>query len=172
MHPETMKHKASLWEGEVGTSNHITDVHWEGDISQDALREVADQISNLWQTIDLELDPTHPRHGQTFRLHRDLAALVSAAELQFLQETEDELDGQYVWVHCCQHGFDPAGEHEDDQGRAFRQVFSTMMFCAEFTSFEDIADQCDAHFGKNGWDEYELYLDDDLPVPTATFTPY
>jgi len=172
MHPDTMKHKASLWDGEVGTSNHITDVHWEGDISQDELREVANQISAAWQTIDLELDPAHPRHGQTFRLHKDWAAMASAAESQFLQETEDELDGKYVWVHCCQHVFDPAGELEDDQGRTYRQVFSTMMFCTEFTSFEDIADQCDAHFGKDSWDEYELYLDDDLPVPTATYTPY
>ncbi len=172
MHPDAMKHKASLWEGEVGTSSHITDVHWEGDISPAELREVADQISNQWQTIDLELDPAHPHHGRTFRLHRDLDAVVSEAESLFLQETEEELDGQYVWVHCCQHVLDPEGEHEDDQGRAYRQVFSTMMFCTEFTSFEDIADTCDAHFGKGGWDEYELYLDDDLPVPTATYTPY
>jgi len=172
MRPDAMKHKASLWDGEVGQSGHITDVYWEGDISQAELREVADQISSKWQTVDLELDPAHPRHGQTFRLHRDLAAAADEAELRFLQETEDELDGQYVWVHCCQHVFDPAGEHEDDQGRTYRQVFSTMMFCTEFTSFEDIADQCDAHFGKNKWDEYELYMDDDLPVPTATYTPY
>ena len=68
--------------------------------------------------------------------------------------------------------FDLAGEHEDDQGRTYRQVFSTQMFCVAFTSFEDIADQCDAHFGKDGWGEYELYMDDDLPVPTATYTPY
>lgn len=172
MHPDAMQHKASLWEGDVGTSKHITDVHWEGDISQEELREVADQISSLWQTIDLELDPAHPRHGQTFRLHKHAVAMSDADQLQFLQETEDELEGQYVWVHCCQHVFDPAGEHEDDQGRTYRQVFSTMMFCAEFTSFEAIAEECDEHFGKGGWDEYELYMDDDLPVPTASYTPF
>ena len=33
MHPEVMKHKASLWDGEFGTSRHITDVYWEGDIT-------------------------------------------------------------------------------------------------------------------------------------------
>ena len=37
MHPDTMKHKASLWEGEFGISRHITDVHWEGDITQQEL---------------------------------------------------------------------------------------------------------------------------------------
>ena len=46
MHPDVMKHKAGLWESDVGTSTHITDVHWEGDISEEELREVADQISN------------------------------------------------------------------------------------------------------------------------------
>ena len=40
MHPDVMKHKASLWEGDAGTSTHITDVHWEGDISEEELREV------------------------------------------------------------------------------------------------------------------------------------
>ncbi len=117
-------------------------------------------------------DPTHPRHGKTFPLHRDWAAVVYTAETQFLQETEGELDGQYVWVPCCCHVIDADGEHQDEQGRAYRQVFRTMMFCTEFTSIEEIADQCDAHFGKDGWNEYDLYLDDDLPVPTATFTPY
>jgi hypothetical protein len=56
MHPEAMKHKASLWDGEVGTSGHITDVHWEGDITQEELIDVADQITSDWQTMDLELD--------------------------------------------------------------------------------------------------------------------
>ena len=40
MHPDVMKHKASLWEGDAGTSTHITDVHWEGDISEEELRKV------------------------------------------------------------------------------------------------------------------------------------
>ena len=170
MHPDVMKHKASLWEGEFNRSRHITDVYWEGDITQEELREVADQISRNWQTIDLELDPAHPCHGRVFRLERDSPDLNDQPPIALLQETEDELGGQYVWVHCCQHVYDPLGELEDDLGRTYRQVFSTMMFCVEFTSFDDIAAQCDAHFGKEEWDEYELYLDDDLPVPTATYT--
>ena len=70
MHPDTMKHKASLWDGEFGTSRHITDVHWEGDITQQELAEVAEQISPDWQTVNLELDPAHPRHGQIYRLSK------------------------------------------------------------------------------------------------------
>ena len=70
MHPDAMKHKASLWEGEFGNSPHITDVHWEGDISQEELMEVADQISPDWQTIDLELDAAHPCHGKRYRLQK------------------------------------------------------------------------------------------------------
>ncbi len=165
MHPDAMKHKASLWEGAFGDSRHITDVYWEGDITQEELQEVADQISPLWQTVDLELDPAHPQHGKTFRLHNTSREFSG----QVLLETEDELEGRYVWVHCCQHVYDPAGELEDAQGRSYRQVFSTMMFCMEFTSFDDIAAQCDEHFGPAEWDEYELYLDDDLPVPTASY---
>lgn len=84
-------------------------------------------------------------------------------------ETEDELEGLYVWVHCCKHVLDPQGDLEDASGRAYRQAFNTIMFVVEFTSFDDIADQCDEHFGKDAWDEYELYLDDDLPPPVATY---
>jgi hypothetical protein len=43
------------------------------------------------------------------------------------------------------------------------------MFCTEFISFLDVAQQCDAHFGQGEWDEYELYLDDALPTPVASF---
>ena len=57
----------------------------------------------------------------------------------------------------------------DANGRIYRQVFNTVMFCAEFTSFDDIAAQCNEHFGDDGWDEYELYLDDELPQPVATY---
>ena len=169
MHAEAMKHKASLWDGDYGTSGHITDVHWEGDISQEELMDVADQISKGWQTIDLELDPAHPSHGQVFRLHKLLQIpLDDADELQRAQ-AEDELAGKYVWVHCCKHVYDKAGELEDESGRAYRQVFNTIMFVVEFTSFDEIADQCDEHFGMGAWDEYELYLDDELPQPVATY---
>ncbi len=170
MHPETMKHKASLWEGEIGTSRHITDVHWEGDITQQELVDVANQVSPDWQTIDLELDPAHPQHGKTYRLNK--ATSPSTEDEAFalsVLEAEDELEGHYVWVHCCRHVYDDAGELEDASGRAYRQVFNTIMFCVEFTSFDEIADQCDEHFGKDGWDEYELYLDDELPQPVATY---
>lgn len=169
MHPETMKHKASLWDGAFGTSTHITDVHWEGDISQEELMEVADQISPDWQTIDLELDAAHPCHGRTYRLQKTSLSLQAEELALRTLEAEDALEGQYVWVHCYQQVYDPTGEHVDEAGRPFRQVFSTLMFCTEFTTFDEIADQCDENFGPGEWDAYELYLDDHLPVPTATY---
>jgi len=169
MHPEAMKHKASLWEGAFGTSRHITDVHWEGDITQQELADVANQISADWQTLDLELDPAHPQYGQTYRLHRNWPSADDEAFALGVLEAEDELEGHYVWVHCCKHVYDKAGELEDESGRAYRQVFNTIMFVVEFTSFDEIADQCDEHFGMGAWDEYELYLDDELPQPVATY---
>ena len=169
MHPDTMKHKASLWFGEFGTSVHITDVHWEGDISQQELIAVADQISPDWQTIDLELDPAHPRHGETFRVRKSAPAASRDQDALRALAIEEALVGKYVWVHCCQTVIDPQGELLDEAGRAFRQNFSTVMFCTEFLSFEDIALQCDENFGKGEWDEYELYLDDELPPPVASF---
>lgn len=167
MHPESMKHKASLWDGEYGSSQHITDVHWEGDITPEELKSVADQITPDWQTIDLELDPEHPRHGETFRMYKSWPSPLSEADALRVLEAEDELAGTYVWVHCCKHVFDAEGELEDESGRPYRQVFNTIMFCMEFTSFDDIAAQCDENFGEGAWDEYELYLDDDLPEPIA-----
>jgi hypothetical protein len=169
MHPEAMKHKASLWEGEFGKSRHITDVHWEGDITQQELAEVADQISPDWQTIDLELDPAHPRAGNTYRLNK---AWPSSDDEDFalrVLDAEDQLEGHYVWVHCCKHVDDPQGELEDATGRTYRQVFNTVMFCVEFTTFDEIAELCDEHIGEGAWDEYELYLDDELPEPVATY---
>ncbi len=169
MHPDTMKHKASLWFGDAGTSIHITDVHWEGDITQQELREVADQISPDWQTIDLELDPNHPCHGRTYRLTQGVADASEDDEALRALAVEDALVGQYVWVHCCQIVMNPQGELHDNAGRSFSQVFSTVMFCTEFQSFDDIARQCDLNFGTGEWDEYELYLDDALPTPVASY---
>lgn len=169
MRPEFMKHKASLWEGEFGNSRHITDVYWEGDITQQELAGVADQISADWQTIDLELDASHPAHGRTYRLQKTWPSPDDEAFALRVLEAEDELEGQYVWVHCCQRVYDPAGELEDAAGRAYRQVFNTVMFCVEFTSFDDVAVLCDENFGQNGWDEYELFLDDELPQPVASY---
>lgn len=169
MHPETMKHKASLWAGAVGNSRHITDIHWEGDITRQELAEVAEQVSPDWQSIDLELDPAHPDHGKTFRLQKNWPSPDDEAFALRVLEAEDELEGQYVWVHCCKHVPDPQGEWEDADGQPYRQVFNTVMFCVEFTSFDEIAEQCDANFGAGEWDEYELYLDDELPEPVATY---
>ncbi len=169
MHAEAMKHKASLWDGDYGTSGHITDVHWEGDITPEELMDVADQISNDWQTIDLELDPAHPAHGQVFRLHRSFAVPLDDADDLQRAQAEDELSGEFVWVHCCKHVYDKDGDTEDKNGRIYRQFFNTVMFATEFTSFDDIAAQCDEHFGEGEWSEYELYLDDDLPPPIASY---
>ena len=169
MHPDTMKHKASLWFGDVGTSIHITDVYWEGDITQQELREVADQISLDWQTVDLELDPSHPCHGRTYRLTRSDTDSTEDEDAHGAWEVENALAGQYVWVHCCQLVLNPKGDLHDEAGRAFRRVFSTLMFCTEFTSFDDTAQQCDENFGAGEWDEYELYLDDALPTPVASY---
>jgi len=167
MHPDAMQHKASLWEGEFANSRHITDVYWEGDISQEELVEVADQISLDWQTIDLELDASHPRYGHVYRLHRSGSGAAEAARAAAIARAEDELAGQFVWVHCCQHVYDLKGEFEDASGRAYRQVFSTVMFCVEFVSFDDIAEHCNENLGEGAWDAYELFLDDELPQPVA-----
>ena len=169
MHSDTMKHKASLWEGDFGTSRHVTDIHWEGDITRDELKAVADQITPDWQTLDLELDPSHPCFGNTYRVHPTWPTPLAEEHAFRILEAEDELESKYVWVHCCKHVFDAAGELEDENGQMYRQVFNTVMFCMEFTSFDDIALQCDATFGAGEWDEYELYLDDELPQPVATY---
>lgn len=169
MHPESMKHKASLWEGAYGTSRHITDVHWEGDITPQELIEVADQITSDWQTVDLMLDPEHPRHGETFRLQKTWPRPSDEESTLRTLEAEDELESKYVWVHCCKHIYEPTGELEDDDGRSYHQIFNTVMFCTAFTSFDDIALQCDENFGANEWDAYELYLDDELPEPAAYY---
>lgn len=169
MHPEVMKHKASLWDGDVGTSRHITDVYWEGDITQQELGDVADQISPDWQTLDLELDPAHPAHGKTYRLRKTWPSPVDEEYALGVLDVEDELEGNFVWVHCCKHEADPAGELEDASGQPYRQLFNTVMFCTEFTTFDDISDQCDENFGPDAWDEYELYLDDDLPEPIGSY---
>ena len=169
MHPATMKHKASLWDGEYGTSGHITDVHWEGDITQEELIDVADQITSDWQIIDLELDRAHPCHGQVFRLCKFVPDLADATSESQKLQAELELAGQYVWVHCSKHVVDPLGDMVDDSGQTYRQVFNTIMFCTEFVSFDDLAQQCNVNFGKDDWSEYELFLDDDLPTPVASY---
>ena len=169
MQPSLMKHKASLWDGDFATSRHITDVYWEGDITKDELMDVADQISKDWKTIDLELDPAHPCCGQVFQLRSGSDGDPTESNSQRALEVEIQLTGQYVWVHCCQNISDPSGELIDDYGKPYRQVFNTLMFCVEFSSFEDIATQCDDNFGAEEWDAYELYPDDGLPEPIAYY---
>ena len=115
------------------------------------------------------LTPHHPRHGQTYRLTKPGPSLADEEDALRALEMEDALEGKYVWVHCCQVVMDPEGDLVDVAGRHYRQDFSTVMFCTEFTSFEDVALQCDENFGKGEWDEYELYLDDELPLPVASF---
>lgn len=169
MDPSIMKHSASLWDGEYGTSGHITDVHWEGDITPGELMDIADQVSREWQTIDLELDPAHPSYGQVFRLQRHLYDSLEDADAVGKAQAEDALAGKNVWVHCCQLVEDPQGDTEDEDGRTYRRLFHTVMFNMEFSSFDDVAAQCDEYFGQGDWREYELYLDDDMPAPVASY---
>ena len=169
MHPETMKHKASLWAGEFDISAHITDVHWEGDITQEELIDVANQITSDWATMDLELDPAHPCFGQVYRLQKHVPDLRQATTDAQKIQAEQELTGHFVWVHCCQHVDDLHGDLVDETGHHYRQVFNTVMFCTEFRTFDGIAAECDDVLGQGEWDEYELYLDDDLPTPVATY---
>lgn len=169
MHPETMKHKAVLWDGEPGTSRRLTEVVWEGDITPEELAQVAEQVDTEWQTIELQLDPAHPRHGEAFRLQKTWPNPDDEAFALRVLEAEDELEGQFVWVHCCKRVEDPEGELVDAFGCIYHQIFNTHMFCVEFESFDAIADLCDQHFGHDGWNAYELYLDDELPEPAASY---
>lgn len=169
MKPAAMKHKAILWDGASGTSRHITDIHWQGDITQEELIDVADQVTSEWQTIDLELDPAHPAHGQVFRLQRHWQDAVEDADDLRKAEAQDKLAGKFVWVHCSQLVEDPQGDTKDEDGRTYRRLFHTVMFNVEFSSFDDVAAQCDEYFGEGEWHEYELYLDDDLPEPVASY---
>ena len=41
------------------------------------------------------------------------------------------------------------------------------MFSTLFITLDDIEALCDKHYGEGVWDEYSLYLDDQLPEPLA-----
>jgi hypothetical protein len=161
MQAKYMKHSATIWEGEVGASRCIQTVHWEGDISRQQLANVAQQISADWQTIDLQLDPSHPRHGQTFQLRR--ASSDEYEEAQYLERKaafEARYAGRRVWVH----GF----HYEEDLANGSSEPFYyDQMISTLFITLEDIEALCDKHYGAGVWDEFALYLDDELPTPLA-----
>jgi hypothetical protein len=169
MNPETLKHKASLWEGDYGTSRHITDVQWEGDITQEELIDAADRISSEWETLDLELDPAHPLHGQVFRLKRpsqdDIEETHAFREAQALAA----LVGKDVWVHCCQYVYDPNGDFEEEDGQKYGKLLHTVMFSMTFISLDDVAAECDESLGADAWSEFDLYLHEELPTPVARY---
>lgn len=169
MHPETMKHKASLWEGDCGTSRHITDVYWEGDITQEELIDAADRISTVWETLDLELDPAHPLHGQVFHLKRPSQDDIEEAYAIREAQTLAALVGQDVWVHCCEHVYDEDGDYEDEDGKTYDKLLHTIMFSMKFTSLDDVAAECDQFLGADAWNEFNLYLHDELPTPVARY---
>ena len=169
MHPESMKHKAGLWEGDYGTSRHITDVYWEGDITQEELIDVAEQITSDWETLDLELDPAHPLHGQVFHLKRRSQDDIEEEYAIREAKTLAGLVGQDVWVHCCQHVYSADGDYQDEVGETYSKLLHTVMFSMKFTSLNDVAIECDQYLGADAWSQFDLYLHDELPTPVARF---
>jgi len=161
MNAKTMKHSASLWDGPVGESNCIEVVHWEGDITPEQLANVAHQISADWQTIDLQLDPAHPLHGNVYQLRRLHEDEYEEVEYQKRKAAfEARYAGKRVWVHCYHY-------EEDLAAGTSEPFFYDHMFCTLFITLADIEALCDKHYGADVWDEYSLYLDEDLPTPLA-----
>jgi len=161
MHPTSMKHSASIWDGAVGSSNCIDVVHWEGDITPEQLANVAHQISPVWQTIDLQLDPAHPMHGNVYHLRR--LNDDEYEEQQYQQRKaafEARYAGQRVWVHAYHF-------EEDLEAGTSEAFFYDHMFSTLFITLADIEALCDKHYGADVWDAYSLYLDDQLPTPLA-----
>ena len=159
MHTKTMRHSASIWDGEVGESNCIDVVHWEGDITPEQLANVANQISGEWHMIDMQLDPAHPLHGNAYHLRRLSEDEYEEAEFQKRKAAfEARYAGKRVWVH---------GFHlEVDEAEGTEQpFFYDVMFSTLFITLDDIEALCDKHYGEGVWDEYSLYLDDKLPTP-------
>ena len=160
MNSKTMKHSASIWDGTVGDSRCIEVVHWEGDITPEQLANVAHQISSVWQTIDIQLDPAHPKHGNIYQLRRLDDDEYEEAEYHKRKAAfEARYAGKRVWVH---------GYHfEEDTAGAAQPFFYDHMFSTLFITLADIEALCDKHYGEGVWDEYSLYLDDKLPTPLA-----
>ena len=161
MTAKTMKHSASIWDGEVGNSRCIDGVHWEGDITPEQLANVATQISTVWQTVDLQLDPKHPMHGNAYHLRKMADDEYEEAEYQKRKAAfEARYAGKRVWVH----GY----HHEEDVATGTSEPFYyDTMFSTLFITLADIEALCDKHYGEDVWDEYSLYLDDKLPTPLA-----
>jgi hypothetical protein len=161
LHPKHMKHSASIWDGAVGQSRCIETVHWEGDITPEQLANVANQISPVWQSIAVQLDPAHPLHGNVYELHRPDEDEYEEAEYQKRKaQFEARYAGKRVWVH---------GYHweEDLASGTSEPFFYDKMFSTLFITLADIEALCDTHYGEGVWDEFSLYLDDQLPVPLA-----
>ena len=161
MNAKAMKHSASIWEGDVGTSRCIEVVHWEGDITPKQLASVANQITTDWQTIDLQLDPVHPMHGSAYHLRKMTDDEYEEAEYQRRRAVfEEKYAGRRVWVH----GYHYEG---DEAAGTLEQFFYDVMFSTMFITLDDIEALCDNHYGEGVWDEYSIYLDDKLPMPLA-----
>ena len=159
MHPKTMKHSASIWDGEVGQSRCIEVVHWEGDITPEQLANVALQISADWQSIDMQLDPAHPMHGNVYHLRRVSGDEYEEAEYQKRKAAfEARYAGKRVWVH---------GYHfeEDLANGSSEPFYYDQMYSTLFITLADIEALCDKHYGEGVWDEYSLSLDEDPPTP-------
>jgi hypothetical protein len=159
MNAKTMKHSASIWDGEVGASRCIDVVHWEGDITPEQLANVANQVSMDWQMIDVQLDPAHPQHGNAYYLRRKTDDEYEEAEyLKRKAAFEAKYAGKRVWVH---------GYHveEGETVDADQPFFYDVMFSTMFITLDDIEALCDKHYGEGVWEEYSLYLDDKLPTP-------
>ena len=161
MRKNAMKHSASIWDGEVGASRCIDVVHWEGDITPEELANVASQISPDWDMVDLQLDPVHPLHGNTYQLRRLTDDEYEEAELIKRRAAfATKHAGKRVWVHGYHIEVRP-GEHTD------QPFFYDTMFSTVLTTLDDIEALCDQHYGAGIWDEYSLYLDNKLPKPLA-----
>jgi hypothetical protein len=161
MNPKTMKHSASIWDGEVGLSRCIDVVHWEGDITPEQLAHVATQISADWQMVDLQLDPSHPLHGNVFHLRKMDDDAYEEAEYQKRKAAfEARYAGRRVWVHGYHY-------EEDVEAGTSEPFFYDTMISTLFITLADIEALCDKHYGEGVWDEFSLYLDDKLPTPLA-----
>lgn len=161
MKTKAMKHSASLWAGEVGTSECIEVVHWEGDITPEQLVNVANQMTADWEMIDMQLDPAHPMHGNVYHLRKLSDDEYEEAEyIKRKAAFEAKYAGKRVWVHGYHHEGDAT--LGTDQPFYYDTMFSTI-----FITLDDIEALCDKNYGQDVWDEYSLYLDDRLPTPLA-----
>ena len=157
MPSNTMKHSASIWAGEVGQSRCIDVVHWEGDITPEQLANVATQISSDWQMVDLQLDPAHPLHGNTYHLRRMDADTYEELEYQKRKAAfEARHAGKRVWVHAYHY-------ENDLVAKTSQPFYYDTMFSTLFITLADIEALCDQRYGEGVWDEFSLYLDESLP---------